>query len=98
MNEHIVAALIGALIVAVFVGLVLWEVRQYTLAKKGVGQPCKHGKPRNQCPLCRRKFSLFGLFDSRESDSDCCRKDGKSEKEQRDVPEAPSGDEKLPKS
>ena len=88
MNPHVYAALIGALLVTAFLALVLWEVREYNLAKREAGKPCKHGKAKGKCPACRRKFSLFSLFGHGDNQPDVAQPEDRAESDPDDAPPA----------
>ncbi len=94
MNQHILAALAGALACATLLALVLWEVRQHALAKKGVGEPCKHGKPKRSCVNCRPRLGLFSFFSGRAFDVEEQADDQTPAAEQKDAPkqDEPEGD------
>ncbi|GEM_PF-166921 len=83
MNESLKAALLCGLVVSAFAALVIWEIRQYALARKGAGRPCRHRTDRQRCPSCRRGRSLFRLFGS---PADATPEQDASDREQ-DVPE-----------
>lgn len=85
MNSHILAAIAGALACATLLALVLWEVRQHALAKKGVGEPCKHGKPKRSCVHCRPRLGLFSFFSGGAIDPEEPA-DDKSSPERKDAP------------